>query len=304
MTLDLDALKTFVKVAELASFTRAADHLGIAKARASLRVKQLERELGIKLLLRTTRVVRLTADGDQLLARSHRLLADADDVATMFETARSIRGRVRVDFPVTLAREVIIPRLPELLIRHPELELTLSATDRRVDAVREGFDCLLRAGSAGHSGLIGSRLGGLRMMNCASPSYLHSHGTPRRVEDLGRHLIVHYSSMLGTETPTFEYPTPDGYAEVPMRSLVTVNSVDAYHAACIAGLGIIQVPRAGMHAALAAGTLVEVLPDFACAPMSISLQHTHGRNVPRRIRAVMKWITEVVAPFLEANAER
>lgn len=304
MTLDLDALKTFVKVAELASFTRAAEHLGLAKARVSLQVKELEAELGTKLLQRSTRVVRPTSEGEQLVVRAQRLLADADDVGTMFQSSRSIRGRVRADFPVTLAREVIIPRLPELFARHPDLELTLSATDRRVDALREGFDCVLRVGGTGDPSLVGRRLGAMRMMNCASQGYLHAHGVPRTLDDLSRHLVVHYASTLGNEPPSFEYETTAGTVELPMRSLVTVNSVEAYHAACVAGLGIIQVPRGGMHGKLAAGALVEVLPEYACAPMPIWLVHTHGRAVPRRVRAVMTWVAEVMAPFLEADAER
>lgn len=304
MTLDLDALRAFVKVAELSSFTRAADHLAAQKASVSLRVKQLEQALGVTLLQRSTRVVRLTTEGEQLLSRARRLLAEADDVGSMFESGRTVKGRVRADFPVTIAREVIVPRLPELLARHPELELTLSTTDRRVEAFREGFDCLLRVGAPGDPGLVGRQLGSLRMMNCASPAYLKSHGTPRRLEDLEQHLVVHYSSTLGTEAPSFEYPVAGGYRERPMRSLLTVNNVDAYLAACLAGLGIIQTPRAGMQAHLAAGTLVEVLPALTCAPLPISLLHTHGRSVPRRVRAVMTWVVEVMAPYFEAVADR
>lgn len=304
MSLDLDALRAFVKVAELSSFTRAADHLATQKASVSLRVKQLEEALGATLLQRSTRVVRLTAEGEQLLTRARRLLAEADDLGSMFESGRGVRGRVRADFPVTIAREVIVPRLPDLLARHPELELTISTTDRRVEAFREGFDFVLRVGAPGDPGLVGRQLGTLRMMNCASPAYLKRHGVPQRLEDLEQHLVVHYSSTLGTEPPSFEYPAAGGYREVPMRSAVTVNSVDAYTAACLAGLGIIQTPRASMHVHLAAGTLVEVLPALTCAPMPISLLHTHGRSVPRRVRAVMTWVTEVMAPYFEAVSGR
>lgn len=302
MTIDLDALRTFVKVAELASFTQAADQLGLAKARVSLQVKQLEHDLGTQLLQRSTRVVRPTSEGEQLLARAHRLLADADDVGTMFHNARGLRGRVRADLPVSLARQVVIPRLPELFARHPDIELTLSATDRRVDAVREGCDCVLRVGGSGDASLVGRRLGSLQMMNYASPGYLHQRGVPRTLDDLADHLIVHYSPSLGAEPPTFEYPVSGGgYAELPMRSVLTVNSVEAYLAACVAGLGIIQVPRGGMHDRLAAGSLVEVLPDWTCAPMPMWLLHTHGRAAPRRVRAVMAWLAEVVEPFVLAG---
>jgi len=303
MTLDLDSLHVFVKVAELASFTRAAEQLEVPKARVSFRVKQLEDELGAKLLQRSTRIVRLTAEGDQLLARARRLLAEADEVAGLFQAGRGIRGRVRLDLPVGVAREVVIPRLPDLLARHPELELTVGATDRIVAPQREGFDCVLRVGSPSDLALIGRRLGTLSTVNCASPGYLRAYGVPQRLEDLERHVLVHYSSTLGADSPTFEYPAGNGYRELPMRSVVTVNNVDAYHAACIAGLGLIQVPRMGVLASFAAGKLVEVLPRLTCAPLPVSLFHTHGRSVPRRVRAVMNWLTEQLTPYFDAHAE-
>ncbi|WP_438029826.1 LysR family transcriptional regulator [Sorangium sp. So ce233] len=300
MSVDLESLKIFVKVAELESFTRAGEHLGMPKARVSLRLKALEAELGSRLLQRSTRVVRLTPDGEALLPRARRLVLEADDIGGMFQAARALRGRVRIDLPVNFARNVIIPRLPELLARHPDIEMVLSTTDRRVEPVREGFDCIVRVGAPGDAELVGRRLGVLRMMNCASPAYLRKHGTPRRLEDLDRHLIVHYSSTLGAEAPSFEYPHDGGYRERPMRSAVTVNSADAYRAACVAGLGIIQAPRVGMLESITAGALVEVLPALTCAPMPVSLLHTHGRSVPRRVRAVMSWITEVLSPHLDA----
>lgn len=301
MSVDLEALKIFVKVAELGSFTRAGEHLGMPKARVSLRLKALETELGSRLLQRSTRVVRLTPDGEELLPRARRLALEADEIGAMFHPARALRGRVRIDLPVRFACNVILPRLPELLARHPELEMVVSTTDRRVEPLREGFDCVVRVGAPGDPALVGRRLGVLRMMNCASPSYLRKHGTPLRLDDLDRHLVVHYSSTPGPEAPSFEYPCDGGYRERPMRSVVTVNSVDAYYAACVAGLGIIQVPRVGMRDSLASGALVEILPAFPCAPMPVSLLHTHGRSVPRRVRAVMSWIAEVLSPHIDAQ---
>jgi DNA-binding transcriptional LysR family regulator len=297
MSLDLESLRIFAKVAELSSFTRAGEQLGMPKARVSLRLKKLEGELGSPLLQRSTRLVRLTPEGEQLLARAHHLLAEADEVVAMFQPARGLRGRVRVDLPVGLARDVIIPRLPELLVRHPELELVVSTTDRRVDAHREGFDLVLRVGPVGDPALVGRRLGLLPMMNCASPGYLRKHGIPHTLDDLEGHWVVHYSSTLGGERPSFEYPTPEGYREKPMRAWVTVNNVDAYTAACVAGLGIIQVPRANAGSP-ARATLVELLPALTCAPMPVTLLHTHGRNPPRRVRAVASWIAELITPHV------
>src|SRR5262249_44857522 len=157
----------------------------------------------------------------------------------------SLRGRVRVDMPQSLARSRFIPKLSELLAAHPHLEVQLSTTDRRVDVIREGFDCVLRVGKLDPSGLTARRLGELPMMNVASPAYLKRHGTPRSIDDLDDHLVVHYSIRFGADSPGFEYREGNGYRERPMRSVITVNSTDSYQAACRAGLGIIQAPRMG-----------------------------------------------------------
>ena len=138
--MELDALRVLVKVAELQSFTHAAEHLGMSKSRASVRVQELETALGTRLLQRTTRTVRLTPDGERLLGPARQLLADADELGNLFLGARGLRGLVRVDLPATIARDLIIPSLPDLLARHPLLELQVSTTDRRVDVVREGFE--------------------------------------------------------------------------------------------------------------------------------------------------------------------
>jgi DNA-binding transcriptional LysR family regulator len=297
--MQLDAVRMFVKVAELASFTRAAEHLGLSKARVSTGVQELEHEVGSRLLQRSTRAVRLTPDGEQFLASARQLVSDADELAGMFQAPSGLRGRVRVDLPQALARTLFIPRLPELMAAHPQLELQMSTTDRRVDLIREGFDCVLRIGKLGDSGLTARRLGVMPMMNCASPGYLRRFGTPRTLDELDRHLVVHYSLRFGADAPGFEYRDGSGYRERPMRSLVTVNSTDSYLAACIAGLGIIQAPRSGMLPSIAAGELVEVLREHTGEPLPVSLVHAHGRNVPRHVRAVMAWIAQLLQPHLD-----
>lgn len=294
--MDLDALRVFTKVAELASFTHAAAQLHMPKARASLRVQALEAELGIRLLHRTTRTVRLTPDGEQVLARARRLLVDADELTALFQAPRALRGIVRIDLPNAISRDVIIPRLPDFLAAHPQLELQISTTDRRVELIKEGFDLVLRVGNLADSGLAARRLGSLAMANVVSPTYVARHGLPHTLAELDRHLVVHYSLALGADPPSFDLAD----RAIPMRALVTVNSSDAYRAACDAGLGIIQVPRVGVRRALAEGTLLEILPEHTCPAMPVSLVHAHGRNVPRRVRAVMTWLTQVVQGYLAA----
>ncbi|MEQ1567761.1 MAG: LysR family transcriptional regulator [Myxococcota bacterium] len=298
MSLDLGALAVFVKVAELGSFTRAAEQLSISKARASLQVRSLEAALGGRLLQRTTRAVRPTVDGEQLLPRARQLLLEAEEVEAVFRGG-SARGPVRIDLPVRLARDVVIPRLPQLLEAHPGLEVLLSATDRRVEVIKEGFDCVLSVGALRPSGLVAQRIGWLSMVNCASPSYLGVHGVPRTLDDLDHHLLVHYAGTLGAEPPGFEFPDgAGGWRERPMRARLTVNNADAFHAACLAGLGLAQAPRMGLTAPLADGRLVEVLPDHRAQPMPVSLVHPHGRRVPGRVRWVLDWLASIVGPEL------
>ena len=299
--MDLDELRIFSTVAELASFTRAADRLGLAKARVSTAVQHLEASLGTRLLQRTTRSVRLTPDGEQFLARCRDLLADAEHLQAMFQPAATgLRGRLRIDLPNVLARDVIIPQLPQFLAAHPLLELGISTTDRRVDLVHEGFDCVLRIGQLGDSELLARPLGHLRMRNVASPAYLQAHGTPRSLADLAHHRVVHYAGTLGTQGAGWEvHDAASGRSRVhAMRTALTVNGTEAYQAACIAGLGLIQAPVSGTQRLVEAGVLVEVLPEFTAAPMPVSLLYASRRQQPPRVQAVMAWLAQVLSPYL------
>jgi DNA-binding transcriptional LysR family regulator len=297
--MDLGALRIFVKVAELASFTRAAEHLGMTKPRVSTGVQQLESQLGTRLLHRTTRTVRMTPDGEQFFERARELLADADELQTLFERSPSVlRGRLRVDLPNTFARSFVIPRLPEFLAAHPQLEIELSSTDRRVDLVHEGFDCVVRVGALPDSGLVARRLGELRLINCASPAYVREHGMPRTLEDLAHHRLVHYTQALGAAPAGFEYFDGERTRFAPMRGVITVNNTDSYQAACLAGLGLIQAPEVGMRASVAEGQVVEVMPEFRAVPMPVSLLYPNRRNLSKRVQAFMNWLAEVLEPQL------
>jgi DNA-binding transcriptional LysR family regulator len=299
--MQLESLRVFVRVAELASFTRAAEQLGIAKAGASAAVAQLEQQLGTRLLQRTTRSVRLTPDGEQFVERCQSLLADADELQTLFQnSASALGGRLRLDLPVLMARNFVIPRLPEFLAAHPELEIELSTTDRRVDLVHEAFDCVLRVGALPDSSLVARPLGHLRLVNCASPAYLQRHGTPQTLQDLQHHQLVHYAPTLGARALGWEYRDGDRYTFLPMRGRVTVNNSDAYQAACLAGLGLVQVPAVGVQHLVEQGLLVHVLPAFTGEPMPVSLLVANRRHLAKRVRALMDWLAQTLEPYLDA----
>ncbi|SFM27374.1 LysR family transcriptional regulator [Variovorax sp. OV329] len=300
--MQLEDLRIFVRVAELASFTRAAEQLGLMKGRVSAAVQQLEARLGTRLLQRTTRSVRLTSDGEQFLARARELLADAEQLQSMFQPAASgLRGRLRIDLPNTLARELVIPRLPEFLSAHPQLEVAISTTDRFVDIVQEGFDCVLRVGALADSELIVRPLGQMAMANVASPAYLQAHGTPLTLADLAQHRVVHYSGRLNTQGAGLEY-VQDGERRVhPMRSALVVNSADAFQAACVAGLGIIQAPLRGVQPLIDAGALVAVLPGYQAPALPVSLLYAHRHQLPPRVQAMLNWLAQLVVPTLQSQ---
>lgn len=296
----LDTLRIFVRVAELSSFTQAAASLGLPKASVSTSVQRLEAALGTRLFHRTTRRVQLTQDGQACYDRCKDLLSDLDDLQGLFQpSGEGLRGRLRIDMPMRLARDVVVPRLPEFLAPHPALEIELSSTDRRVDVVAEGFDCVLRVGALGDSSLVARPLGRMAMINCASPAYLARHGHPRGLEDLAGHRLVHYVGTLGQRSPGFEWVDARGERRFePMAGSLTVSDSESYTAACLAGLGIIQVPRHGGEVELAAGRLVEVLPQHVAAPMPVHLLYPHRRQLPRRVQAFMLWLGDLMAPRL------
>lgn len=299
---NLQALLIFARVAEMMSFTRAAESLGIQKGRVSTVIRGLEQEVGATLFHRTTRNVQLTEDGRAFYSRARDLLAEAQDVHSMFaNNGAPLRGRLRVDMPTELAKTVVIPALPYLLNANPELELELSSTDRRVDLVQEGFDCVIRLGPIIDDTLIARSLGKLRMMNAASPEYLAKYGIPLTLDDLlsQGHQMVHYTPTLGARIAGWEYPEGDGYTSLALPGTMQVNNVQTYHAAGLAGIGLIQAGYLALAHHIKNGDLVEILPALRPEPLAASLVVAHRRNLSLRVRAFMAWIEDVLEPYFD-----
>lgn len=297
------AMQLFVRVAELASFSRAADSLGVPKGSVSRQVQSLENQLGTQLLHRTTRRVQLTQDGMVYYERAKDLLSNLDELDGLFiHDPASVSGKLRVDMPVGVARNLVIPRLPAFVQQYPGIEIELSSSDRLVDVIREGFDCVVRVGTLKDSGLIARPLGRLAVINCASPGYLERFGYPRTLEDLSSHAVVHYTVHLGTRPQGFELYQDNATRWIKTGGILTVNSTETYHAACLAGLGIIQVPRTGVRDALRQGKLVEILPQYRAEPMPVSLIYPHRRNLSRRVHLFMEWLASVMKDYVDSPA--
>jgi len=298
--MDLQQIRVFVRVAELKSFTQAAEQLSQAKGQTSQMVGALEASLGMRLLVRTTRSVRLTPEGEEFLERSRQLLADADQLAELFRHDReNLRGTVRIDLLSDLAHDHVIPRLPEFLARHPGLELSMGTADRFVDVAQEGFDCVVRLGQLADSDLMVRPLGATRMCNVASPQYLEKKGEPKELSDLEVHQLIHYSSSLSTLTAAWEWVDEHGQLQLrPMNYSLVVNGTRAMQSACLASLGLMQVPRFGVKGLIESGKLVEVLPRYVGPPLPVSLLHPYRRHLPPRVRVTLEWLQDIMADVL------
>lgn len=294
--------RVFARVAEMGSFIKASHALAVPRASVSAAIQQLEAQLGVRLLHRTTRQVRLTADGEQLLDRVRPLLCEVDDIDQLFQASqRQVSGRLSIDAPSRIARRLITPALPSLLRHHPKLHLTLSSTDRTIDLVQEGVDCAVRVGALHDSSLVVRPLGHVALINCASPAYLREQGEPRRLEDLfGAHWAVGYAAQKTGRGVLWDY-LPDGgdeqRVEVPGR--VVVNNAESYIACCVAGLGLIQIPRFDVQHLLDAGELVEVMQAYRPAAMPVSLLYPHRRQRSRRLAVFQEWFEALMRPHLD-----
>jgi DNA-binding transcriptional LysR family regulator len=300
--MELNDLRIFCRVAELASFTKAAEQLSMAKGRVSTIVQSLEAEVGSRLLQRTTRSVRLTPDGEVFLERCKNLLMESDQLQGMFRPISSdLRGSVRIDMPSLFAQELVMPKLPELLATYPLLDLGISINDRRVNIVQEGVDCLIRVGALPDSDLVTRTIGMMDMCNLASPAYLERYGVPNSLDDLGNHRIIHYANNLRSDDAVFHYAFGGTSQTIPMKSALAVNSGFFLQAACLNGLGIMQVSIATSQRLINSGALVDVLPGFRAPPRQVSLLLPHRRHIAPRVEAVLNWIIQVTRPTMMAR---
>lgn len=297
----LDQYRVFVRVAEMGSFIKAANALEIPRATASAAVQQLEAAVGTRLLHRTTRQVRPTADGLQLLERVRLLLADAEEINQLFHASlRKVSGRLNVDMPSRIARRLVAPALPGLLRQYPRLQVALGSTDRKIDLVQEGVDCAVRVGVLRDSSLVVRPLGHLALINCASRSYLEENGVPGGPDDLlNGHWSVGYASpTTGRELP-WEYVSSGTEHQLAVPSRVIVNNAESYIACCVAGLGLIQIPRFDVQHLIERGDLVEVMPNLRAAAMPVSLVYPHRRQRSRRLGAFIEWFETLLQSHLE-----
>lgn len=290
----VQAMQVFLRVVESRSFVRAAETLGLPASSVTGIIKRLEKHLQTRLLNRSTRHLSLTPEGERYFHRCREILdLIADTESGLHGAGGRPQGRLRVDMPGGIAHAVILPRLRQFQQRYPDISLMIGVNDRQVDLIQEGVDCVIRTGSLDDSTLVARRLGELRWITCAAPSYLAGHGVPETLDDLRRHRAVHYFSSTARRGSNLHFIEDGIGIAVPLPGSLAVNETGLYIQLCLDGHGLMQLAEILVSGHLQAGALVEVLADKRPAPVPVSLLYPHHRFLSPALRAFTDWTAEL-----------
>ncbi len=294
----LVCMRSFVRVADLHSFTRAADALGISRAVVSTHVAELERHLRCQLFHRTTRRVGLTSDGAEYLGRCQRILAELEAAdETLRRTRLSPQGRLRVDVPVVFGRALLIPALPKFTARYPDLQLEVQFNDRVIDLIAEEVDLVVRVGAVREPHLVARRVVTTRLLTCAAPEYLRAHGVPAEPEELRRHQLVGHLAAGSRRARKWQFQRGALRKQLSLTFSVAFNSVEAQIMAAIRNAGIVQTMDLVVAEALATGRLEVVLREWSAPGAPISVVCRSALRDSAKIRVFADFATELLLQY-------
>ncbi len=287
-------MQTFTAVVDAGSFVKAADVLGMSKAAMSRHVGDLETRLGVRLLHRTTRRLSLTGEGQVFYARSKELLADVDEAeAEITSRSGAASGLLRINAPFTFGILHLAPLWGVFRSQYPNVALDVTLSDRLVDLVEEGYDVAVRIATLPSSTLISKRLTSTRMVLCASPAYVAAHGAPSHPADLARHAVIAYSYWSTRDEWHFDGPL--GPTSVMTLPAIHTNSGDTCRVAALAHQGIIMQPSFLVGDDLAAGTLVELMPQFRCMELGVYAVYPTRKHVSPKVRVLIDFLSRQFA---------
>ena len=281
-------IESFVSVAQRGSLTAAAKAEGVAPAIMGRRLDGLEEQLGVKLLMRTTRRITLTHEGSAFLEDCQRLLADlANAEASVSAGGIKASGHLRMTAPAGFGRRHVAPLVPLFHELHPEVTVSLNLSDRVVDIAGEGFDCAVRVGDMPDSSLVSVRLADNRRLCVATPDYLSRHGVPKQPSDLARFDCLSLSSDASqTRGWAFKVPKADGFEVVYLKPSGPLDCSDGQvlHDWCLRGWGIAWRSTWEVEAEISEGKLVSVLEEFAAPPNGIYAVFPQRKHLALRVR--------------------
>ena len=295
-------MSSFVAVVQARGFSAAGRTLGIPLPTISRRVGELEAELGVRLLHRTTRRVELTQLGGGFYAACRRLLEDLKDAEeAVTGEYRTPTGDLTITAPTGFGRMHLQPVALEFLGAYPAINLRLQLVDRVVNLIDEHVDAAVRIAELADSTLIARALGAIQIIVCASPDYLKRRGTPTTPRDLARHECIAWATLLPLNSWWFRENGEDRTFPIHVRMSTTV--AESALAAAEAGLGLAQTTSYQAEAAIKAGRLVRVLTDFECAPTPVNLVYASNRLVPLKLRAFIDFAVPRLTQRLRAVTE-
>lgn len=304
MAQTIAAIPIFVAVVDGNSFTAAADRLGVTKSAVSRRIAELEEDLGVRLLHRTTRKLSLTEAGDRYLEFARRSLQEArlaEDAATALQDLP--RGRLRINTPMSFGRLHVAPTIPAFLARYPDVEVEMTMDDKFVDIVGGGYDLAIRVGRLADSTLVARKLAPNHTVLCASPDYLASHPAPVTPEDLLDHNCLRYSYY--SEAGEWTLFRGDEVQHVRVTGNYQVNNSEALREALVRGCGIGRIPRFIVDPDLAAGRLRCVLSEYDLPAQDIYAVWPERAYLPRKVRVFVDFLAEQGwAPFWNVERDR
>lgn len=291
----IQAMQIFMRVAEVGSFVRAAEVLSLPSSTVTSAIKGLEKYLQVRLLNRTTRRVSLTPEGLQYLAQCREILSLIEHTeSSLTDSVKRPQGRLRVDMPGGIAQFIVLPKLKDFYRRYPDIYLMLGVSDRQVDLVQEGVDCVIRTGELNNSTLVARPLGRFRWITCASPEYLSEYGIPGRPEELIKHRAIHYFSGSTRRSNELHFMRGNETQSVPVNGEAAVNETGLYIKMCIKGFGLAQLAENIVSEHLQKGTLVEVLADWQPPSVPVTLLYPHQRFLSPTVRAFADWIADII----------
>ncbi|MTI19093.1 LysR family transcriptional regulator [Rhodobacteraceae bacterium RKSG542] len=291
-------LQVFAEVGRLGSFSAAADSLNHSPSHVSKEIVRLEERLGVRLVQRTTRSVRLTDEGRVFYERTQQLIEDAIYAQEcVVNEAAEARGSLRVSVPVSFSHTHLNKVLPKFMRQHPHVRVDVNANDRFVDLVAEGVDVAIRIGALSNSNLIARRITTSRLMTVTSPAYLAEFGEPLEPKDLVHHRCVAYSNKAIPNI--WDYFAPDGEAlSVTVDPILHANNAETEVACAIDGIGLTQIPSFVVEEELEAGKLVPVLTGYEPAPTGIYAVYPHRTHLAAKTRAFVDFL---IAEFSQEN---
>ena len=287
------SMRMYVAVVDGGSFAAAADKLEISRAMVSKQIQKLEEHLGTRLMNRTTRRLSLTETGRVFYERSVQIMHDVEEAEQVAgHMTRTPQGVLRVTIPLSYGQHRLAAIIGAYTQAYPQVQLDIALSDRKVDLIEDGFDLAVRIGALPQSDLIARKIGGVRSIVCASPGYVARHGAPQTPEQLRNHACLGYT--LTGSGADWRFETPDGPLVVPIAGPIRADNGDIIRLAALSGAGILFQPHFIVGDDLAAGRLVQLLPEWQSAELGVYAVYPSRKHLSAKVRTFVDFLAQAL----------